>query len=332
MRPGRRLDHPALHVVSLAVGLGLCLPGGPTAIAEEADSSGTTWTEFDRLWDFDHPSATEESFRALLPRAEASSDTALWVELKTQIARAQGLQQQFEEAQATLAEAARLLRPGHRRAKVRWLLERGRVLNSSSRPDEARPLFLEAWDLGRQAGEDGLAIDAAHMMGIIEPADSSLAWNERAIAFAERSSQEKAKGWLGALYNNTGWTYHGMGAYEKALDMFQRGLSFRQQRHQEPEIRIAKWCVGRCLRSLGRIDEALAQQRALLAELDQIGESDGFVPEEIGECLLAQGKPDEARPYFARAYELLSEDLWLKRDEPERLERLKELGGGGTKD
>jgi tetratricopeptide (TPR) repeat protein len=328
MRNSKGVGRPALLLASIAATLGLSSPGGDTAMATEADSSRTPWTEFDRLWDYNNPSTTEEKFRALLPQAEASPDTALRVELLTQIARAQGLQQKFEDAHATLADAAGLLRPSYNRAKVRWLLEKGRALNSGKHPDQARPLFLEAWELAQRADEDRLALDAAHMMGIIEPADSSLAWNERAIAFAERSSQENAKGWLGPLYNNTGWTYHGMGAYEKALDMFQKSLAFRQERKQEPEIRIAKWCIGRCLRSLGRIDEALAQQRNLLAEFEKIGESDGYVPEEIGECLLAQGKGDEARPYFARAYELLSKDSWLQRDEPQRLERLKELGAG----
>jgi tetratricopeptide (TPR) repeat protein len=297
-------------------------------MAAGAGAPPASWTEFDRLWDYDDPAATEGKFRALLPEAQASPDTARRIELLTQIARTQGLQLRFEEAHATLDEAAGLLRPPHGRARVRWLLEKGRAFNSSKHPDQARPLFLEAWETARRVGEDRLAVDAAHMMGIIEPADSSLAWNRKAIAHAERSTQEGAKDWLGTLYNNTGWTYHGMGAYENALDMFQRGLAFREERKKDPEIRIAKWCVARCLRSLGRIDEALSQQRALLAELEGIGEQDGYVPEEIGECLLAQGKAEDARPYFARAYELLSKDEWLKRDEPARLERLLELGGG----
>ena len=38
------------------------------------------------------------------------------------------------------------------RVRLRYLLERGRVLNSSGKPDEARPLFLQAWELGTQPG------------------------------------------------------------------------------------------------------------------------------------------------------------------------------------
>lgn len=53
--------------------------------------------------------------------------------------------------------------------------------------------------------------------------------------------------------------------------------------------------------------------------------------EELGECLLALGRPAEARPHFSRphfsrAHELLSQDLWLREHEPERLTRLATLG------
>jgi hypothetical protein len=35
---------------------------------------------------------------------------------------------------------------------------------------------------------------------------------------------------------------------------------------------------------------------------------------------------DEAQPYFAKAYEVLSKDEWLAEQESGRLMRLKELG------
>jgi hypothetical protein len=70
-------------------------------------------------------------------------------------------------------------------------------------------------------------------------------------------------------------------------------------------------------------------QRALLKEYETAGGGDGYVYEELGECLLALGRSDEARPHFAKAYELLSQDAWLVENQKERIERLKELGGGG---
>ncbi|MGA2229888.1 MAG: hypothetical protein ABSH22_03090 [Tepidisphaeraceae bacterium] len=38
-------------------------------------------------------------------------------------------------------------------------------------------------------------------------------------------------------------------------------------------------------------------------------------------------RAEEAGPFFARAYEVLSKDPWLSRDERARLQRIKELGG-----
>jgi hypothetical protein len=48
--------------------------------------------------------------------------------------------------------------------------------------------------------------------------------------------------------------------------------------------------------------------------------------EEIGECLLAKGHPDQAQPFFASAYAILSQDEWLLQNEASRIDRLKMLG------
>lgn len=66
-------------------------------------------------------------------------------------------------------------------------------------------------------------------------------------------------------------------------------------------MRIARWCVACCLRSLGRLEAALAQQRALEAEHAAAGTRDGYVEEEPDEGLWLLGRRDEARPYSQRA-------------------------------
>jgi tetratricopeptide (TPR) repeat protein len=146
------------------------------------------------------------------------------------------------------------------------------------------------------------------------------------MGLAEKSRDPKARGWLGPLYNNLGWTYHDKGELDKALALFEKGVAFRAERGQSKELRIARWTVGRALRSLGRIDEALAIQRALAKEHEAAGSSDGFVFEEIAECLLALKKRAEARPWFARAHEELSKDEWLAKHEARRIARLRERG------
>lgn len=281
---------------------------------------------FDALWNFSDPAATEAAFRPLL--ASATRGSGYHIELLTQIARTQGLQRRFADAHATLDEAEQLLADGlaGQRALVRYLLERGRVFNSARQQHLAVPLFERAWEAAQAAGDDFYAVDAAHMLGIAAPLEQQTEWSLRAIALAERSPEPRARNWLGALYNNLGWTLHDQGHHADALDLFEKGLAFRRERGQAPETRIAQWTVGRALRSLGRVEEALAIQRDLLAEHALNGSKDGYVFEELAECLTFLGQPAEAETYFAQAYEALSQDAWLVEAEPERLARLKDRG------
>lgn len=280
--------------------------------------------DFDSLWDYSNPEQTEIKFREVL--LQFPEDDPAFLELLTQIARAQGLQRKFEKAHQTLDQVERRVEGQSSRARVRYLLERGRVFNSSGKPDEARPFFEQARDLAAKISEDGYAVDAVHMLAIIAPPGSSLDLNLVAIRMAEASSQEKARDWLGSLYNNTGWSYHDMGEYDKALEIFHKAEAFRREKGKVPEIRVARWCVARTLRSLNRIEEALTMQMELKKEFDSSGENDGYVFEEIGECLLLLNRTEESRSYFARAHKQLSQDSWLAEKEPERLKRLKELG------
>lgn len=281
--------------------------------------------DFDQLWNYSDPAATEAKFRALLPQAEASENQSYHAELLTQIARTLGLQRKFDDAHTVLDVVESKLPDSVDRTRIRYELERGRVFNSSGSRDAARPHFLRAWELAQQANEDFYTIDAAHMMGIIEPPDDALAWNEKAIALAEQTQDKRARGWLGSLANNTGWTYHDKGKYEKALEYFEKCLQWHEERKTGRGLHIAKWTVARALRSLGRTEEALQRQQALLKEDEAAGSSDGYVLEEIGECLYALGRTEEARPYFAKASEELGNDKWLKANEPQRLARLKEM-------
>jgi tetratricopeptide (TPR) repeat protein len=250
-----------------------------------------------------------------------------YLQLLTQIARTQGLQRKFDDAQSTLDTVEVMLTDELKVAKVRYLLERGRVFNSFGDKDEARPLFLRAWQLAAENNEDYYAIDAIHMLQIVDPPEKQLDWANKAIDLAEKTEDERAKNWLGSLYHNTGWSYHDLGQYNKALDMFDKSLIWHEQYGDEYSIIIAKWCIARTYRSLGTIAEALFMQRQLEEEIEEKGlDHDGYVFEEIAECLLLMGNNKEAQKYFKSAYEILSQDEWLKANQPARLKRLKTLG------
>lgn len=287
----------------------------------------TAGVDFDSLWNYDNPAATEAKFRELLPDAKSMGDTGYYAELLTQIARTQGLQQQFDFAHATLDTVQGMLRAAGEKAHVRYLLERGRAFNSDGKAVEAIPLFTEAWETALKEHLDFYAVDAAHMLGIVAPSDQRMAWNEKALELAEKSSDPRARKWQGSLYNNIGWTYFDQKKYYTALDMFQKAVVSRREQGAPIPLRVAEWCLAKTYRMLGRVDEALIIQQRLLKEWQGAGEdNDGYVYEELGECLMTLNRPEEAVPYFAKAYELLSTDIWLSRDEPARLQRLKELG------
>ena len=283
--------------------------------------------EFDSLWNYDDPAGTEAKFRELLPRAQAAGDSGYLAELLTQIARAQGLQQKFADANATLDQADALIQPEMKTARVRSLLERGRGLNSSKKPEESIRYFKDAMTLAVDAGLEFYAVDAVHMLGIAAKGDESLRWNEEAIRMSEAAKDPRARRWLGPLYNNTGWTYFDMRRYDDALKMFQKDLAFRTPSGNKAEIGIARWSAAKVLRYLGRVDEALKTQMVLL-QLPELkgGENEGYTQEEIGECLILLGRQAEAVPHFAIAWQLLDDDPWLKQDESKRLDRLKRLG------
>lgn len=286
----------------------------------------STSPSIDSLWDFSDPAASEAKFRELAVSSDAERDPAYHAEIMTQVARAQGLQRDFDGAHTTLDAIEAELSDDTPLLRVRYLLERGRVFNSSGRSEQAVPPFLGAWECAVANRLDYYAVDTAHMLAIAAPPEAQLEWAFRGIEFAEQSADARARGWLGPLYNNLGWTLHDAERYDEALEVFSKALAWREEQGSEPEIHIAKWAIARTLRSLGRYDEALYIQHKLRARLEETGQEDGYVDEELGECLLALGRLDDARPHFANAYRLLSQDPWLKESEPKRIQRLQELG------
>ena len=294
------------------------------------DASPTTvpLAELDRLWDFEDPEGSEHRFSVLVDRARDEEDGRYLTEALTQRARALGLQRRFEEADAVLDAAEAALRRDDARGRTRLLLERGRVANTARRGDRGRESIASAWELARSAGEDALAVDAAHMLGIVEPGDQGRRWNVRAMELARGSPDPAARRWVGSLANNMGWACHDAGDHAGAIALFETSRDAFLAEGRDDRARIARWSIARCLRSRGDLEAALALQRTLLDELDALGESDGYVLEELGECLLALGRKVDARPFFARAFAELSADPAFRDDEPERLHRLESLGHG----
>ena len=225
------------------------------------------------LWDFDDPAASGERF---LDAAEEADEPARTVWL-TQYVRALGLQEKYDEATKILDRLA----SDEPQAATYLALERGRVLRSSGKPEEARPHFDRAAEIASAAGLEALHIDALHMVALVAPTDEQRGLHEAALAVARGATDQRARDWDASLLNNLGMTLADAGDFEAALSAFEEALAACERIGDPGRIRVARWMVAWALRNLGRRDEAREMQRALKTELDEIGETDSYVDEEL---------------------------------------------------
>ena len=215
--------------------------------------------ELDALWTFDDPIASAE--RIAMAAAEPERSELVRAELETQRARALGLQGRFAEAEALLES----LEPAIDTLAVRILLERGRLRNTEGNPSEAVPLFEAALLAARREGDTFLAVDAAHMLAIADR-ERSEQWTEEALADLSGASEPLTLRWGVALHNNRGWSRLAAGDAEGALGDFEAALAAAERFGTADQQFAAWWALARCLRGLGRTEEALGIQRRLAAE------------------------------------------------------------------
>jgi tetratricopeptide (TPR) repeat protein len=225
------------------------------------------------LWDFDDPAASGERFLDVAEHADEPDKTA-WL---TQYVRSLGLQERYDDAHKVLDRLA----SDDPQAATYLDLERGRVLNSSGRPEQARPLFESAARTAAGAGLDALHVDALHMLAIVAPPEEQHDLNRRALEVARSSTDPAARDWDASLLNNIGMTYADAGDFDQALATFEEALAARERIGDPGRTRVARWMVAWALRNLGRRDEALRMQQELKQELDSVGETDQYVDEEL---------------------------------------------------
>ena len=280
----------------------------------------------DALWTFDRPDESEARFHTEWARYAPDSREA--AEAATQVARAQGLQRRFTDADQTLNAVQPKLAQLPVRVRVRYLLERGRRDNSSGNPAKALTWFEQALDASANdtlPGADYYRVDALHMLAIAAPLAQQRTWNEKALAAAQAAPDSRTRGWRGSLLNNLGWTMHARGDHAAALSYWQEALAAREAAHDPARTRVARWTVARGLRALGRLEEAEAIQRRLVDEFQAAGAPDGYVFEELAEIAVARGNPAAAQPWAAKALAVLSRDADFRANEADRLARLDAL-------
>lgn len=258
------------------------------------------------LWDYAEPAASEERFRAAIVRA-APEDAFI---LQTQVARTWGMRRDFVKAREILSALEPRLAQTTAEGQARWLLEMGRTWASPAHPkaqrtadarERARVLYQRAFDISQKAGLDSLAIDALHMMVMVdEDPARQLDWNLKAIAYMEASSKPESRRWEGPLYNNTGYALQQAGRHEEALALYRKSLAAYEREGKVEDVRIAHWMIASALRAQGKLRDALAIQQRLEREWDVAGKPDPHVYEELEQLHRALGDEAQAAHYATK--------------------------------
>lgn len=290
--------------------------------------------KFDELWGlYGDPVIVEKKLSELLPHAE-QQNKSVYLQILSQIALAQALQKRFDDAHKTLDYAESMFLPGCELAQVRILLERGRVFQQVGNNTEALNFFEKSFDLSNQKNYDYQTIDAAHMIAIAsEITEDKIHWNECAFEMAQKTNDPRAQLWLGSLSHNLGINYLEAKLYDRALTSFQQALEYRKKEGYQPNIRVAEWAVGKALRYLGKLDEALKIQSEVLNKYAIASESGnlecpeimftqlrGYVYEELAEIYQAK-----AQHYAQLALKNLQDNEVVKATEIGKLNRLSKI-------
>ena len=114
------------------------------------------------------------------------------------------------------------------------------------------------------AGSTFLVLDALHMLALND-AGHEEEWATEGFDVLDGSRDPRVLRWGVALHNNLGWTLHDSGRLTGALMQFEQAVESADAYGTAEQRHVARWSVARCLRSLGRTDEALAMQRELAA-------------------------------------------------------------------
>lgn len=232
-------------------------------------------TDVRPLWDFDDPAGSEQRIRAAADLAEGAERLVLL----TQVARALGLQERYEEGHTLLDGLAV---PDDAEVAARISLERGRLLRSSGDVEASVAHFDAAERTAREAGLDALRVDAVHMQALVAPPQDRIAVNERGLEIAGRSADPEARDWDASLLTNIGTVHADAGDFAAALAVFEQALAARERIGDQDRVLVARWMVAWALRNLGHTTDALTMQREIKAELLAAGRTDPYVDEELG--------------------------------------------------
>lgn len=227
------------------------------------ESASISQSELDSLWDFNDLEVSAERFRTAADDPDLSP--VIKAELLTQVARALGGMGEREQALVVLDRAHAALTEPSDVVDARIALERARVNIAGKRNAEAVAELLTAVRKASAAGSAFIALDALHMLALVDEGHEE-EWAHEGIEALDSVTDPRTRRWGIAFHNNLGWRLLYAGKPEAALDHFESAWHFATQVGTENQRFITRWAKAKCLRALGRTDEAIAIQRELAAE------------------------------------------------------------------
>jgi len=201
--------------------------------------------DLDALWNFSDPVASEAAFRGAISTTDEPVSRAV---LGTQLARALGLQERYDEADRVL-EGIDAPVPAIR---ARVALERGRLRNSGGHPEDAVAFFEIAASVVEAANEPFLLVDALHMLGIAD-AERGEVHTTRALEVLDTldaASDRRTQRWRVALHNNRGWALFDAGELSEALHEFEQALRDAEEFGTEEQRGWAREAIEECLEAI----------------------------------------------------------------------------------
>ena len=275
------------------------------------------------------PIEIEKALKRFIPSAKALKNKSIYLQILSRLALTQAAQKKFKLAHKTLDKAEKELTSDQTLAKVRLILERGRVFLISYDFKAALPLIKKGYKLSKKYKFDTFTIDAAHMIpAIVNNVKEKIRWNQIAIDIAKKTRDKKLKEeWLVVLFQAIGLNYIEAKQYKKALSAFEQSKKLTGKFTPKIVILGANIGIAKSLRLLNFLDKALSIQLSLLKECNNLTKENlhpietnlfyGWVCEELAEIYLKN-----VTKFSSLAYQYLSKDLWHIKQEPKRLARM----------
>jgi tetratricopeptide (TPR) repeat protein len=195
----------------------------------------------DELWNFGDPAGSERRFVA--EAASAAHTDAERAELRTQQARALGLQERFAEGQALLESLGQAADDAAVGTRIR--LETGRLRSSAGNAAAAVAEFEAAAALAESGGLLFLQVDALHMLAITDSARSR-EWAVQAIGLALTAPDDRTRRWLVSLNNNLGCSYSDDGDLDQAMVAFLQAQQWAERVGTDQQRVWAREAVDEC--------------------------------------------------------------------------------------